>query len=202
MTIVSKNLGVGLVRKVINASLFDFIPAEGTPNTLVGTITAGVLLQEISTLGVRGALMNTNGDTLCASWDLPGDADPGKGIYVRVRWATGSATSADTVTWKVFYKLVSIDNDALSATISTALDTVIGEDTVGSTTAYKLRGSPWGKINRNSITNLGASLELLVEMDAKAAGLSEDLYFHSLEFAYHRLVGKGGQGADLVAPTV
>lgn len=201
MGIDSRNLSPALQRATIWAKDFDYILAEGTPNTLVGTVTAGVVRREVSSLAAIGALMNTDGDTVTTTWTLPGDADPAKDIYVRVLWTSGSQTSADTVLWKVFYKLVSLDNDALSASITTALNTVIATDTVGSSTAYVVRRTSWGVINGASITNVGCILQLLLEMDTKAVGLAEDLYALGIEFAYHRLVKKGGLGPTLTAPT-
>lgn len=221
MPIDTANLRAGFRRRVLLAKQFDFIPsvtgavsvdgdlasaaafnAAFTATTVQpGSGDSSVRLQEISTFAVNGVLMNTDGDVVHTSWDIPDDCDYGKPIYFRVRWSTGSQTAADTVLWKVFYKLISLDNDALTATVDTALDTVIAQDTVGSTTAYVLRKTAWGKLNANSVNNLDNTLLLQVAMDTKAAGLSEDLYFHSLEIAYQPLVKTAGRGRVLVAPT-
>lgn len=221
MPIDTANIRQGYRRKVLLAKQFDFIPSTigivgadadlaskaafdagfvaTTANFASGDATTQ--LQEISTFAINGVLMNTNGDVVHTSWDIPDDCDYGKPVYFRVRWTTGSQTSADTVLWKVFYKLISLDNDALTATVDTALNTAIATDTVGSTTAYVLRKTSWGKMNANSVNNIDNTLLLQVEMDTKAVGLSEDLYFHSLEIAYQPLVKTAGRGRVLVAPT-
>lgn len=201
MPIDSENLSQARRSALLWAKDFDWILAEGTPNTLISTVDTDVVRREVSTLGATGALMNNDGDTVTALWALPSDVDYGKPVYVRVLWATESVTPADTVLWRLFYKLVSLDNDALSATIDTALDTVIATDTVGSTTAGKARATPWGKINANSITSVNCILQLKLEMQTKAVGLAENLYALGLEWSYQPRVKSVGRGRTLVAPT-
>lgn len=202
MGIDTRNLAPSLSRgHVLWAKDFDWILVAGPPPALVSSVDATVIRQDVSTFGATGALMNNNDDAVTALYTVPPDCDVIKPIYVRVLWSSLSQTAADTVLWKVFYKLISLDNDALSATISTPLNTVIGTDTVGSTTAGMTRATDWGVINPGSITNIGCIVQLLLEMDAKAVGLTEDLYALGIEFAYHRLVKKGGRGPTLVKPT-
>jgi hypothetical protein len=201
MPIDTANITQGRRTSVLWAKDFDWITAEGTPNTLISTVDTDVVRREVSTLGATGALMNADGDTVTALWTLPEDADYAKPVYVRVLWATESVTSADTVLWRLFYKLISLDNSALSATIDTALNTVIATDTVGSTTAGTARATAWGKINPGNITNVNCFLQLKLEMQTKAVGLSENLYALALQFSYQPLVKTAGRGRVLVAPT-
>lgn len=198
MTIDSANMSQVRRNAVLWAKDFDWILAE---DTLISTVDTDVVRREVSSLAATGALMNADGDTVTALWALPSDADYAKPIYVRVLWATESVTAADTVLWRLFYKLVSLDNDALSATINTALDTVIAEDTVGSTTAGKTRITAWGIINGGSITSANCILQLKLEMQTKAVGLAENLYALALEFSYQPRVKTVGRGRTLVAPT-
>lgn len=220
MPIDTANLSQSLEYVTLRGKDFDFIPsttvvvandaalaskaafdAGNTATTIApGTNDASIRLQEISTLGVSGVLMNTDGDVCHTSWDLPPDFDEGRPCYVRVRWACGSTDTADMVLWKVFYKLISVNNDALTATVNTALDTVIPSDAVPVATAYTLAGTRGGKIDAGSITNGANTLLLAVEMDTKDTDMSEDLYFHSLQIAYHRKVKTAGRGRILVNP--
>jgi len=216
MPIDTNNLSQSLEYVTLRGKDFDFVPSgivggdaalaskaafdAGFSALQSGTNDASIRLQEISTLGVSGVLMNTDGDVAHTSWDLPPDFDEGRPCYVRVRWACGSTDTADTVLWKVFYKLISVNNDALSATVNTALDTVIPSDAVPVATAYVLAGTRGGKIDAGSITNGANTLLLAVEMDTKDTDMSEDLYFHSLQLAYHRKVKTAGRGRVLVNP--
>ena len=143
---------------------------------------ATAYLSEVSTFGVLGFLMNTNGDTARLFLDLPPDLDVKKPVYVRPVWTTASQTEADTVTWKVFWEKFAA-GAALSATVNNALDTVIAEDTVGTTTAYVVQKTAWGIINADQLEH-GVLTAIEVEMDAKAAGLSEDLWLLGLEISY------------------
>ena len=117
-----------------------------------------------------------------------------------MRWASGSTDVADTALWKVTYKLLTVNVTALSATVTTALDTVVPVDTVPVATAYTLAGTSGGKINANKIGAATSTLLLAVEMDTKDTDMSEDLYFHSLQLAYHRKVKTAGRGRVLINP--
>lgn len=220
MPIDTANLSQSLEYVTLRGKDFDFIPttvvvvandaalaskaafdAGNTATTAeLGTNDATIQCKEISTLGVSGVLMNNNGDVVHTSWDLPPDFDEGRPCYVRVRWACGSTDTADTVLWKVFYKVISVNNDALTATVTTALDTVVPVDAVPVGTAYVLAGTRGGKIDAGSISNGANTLLLAVEMDTKDTDMSEDLYFHSLQIAYHRKVKTAGRGRTLVNP--
>ncbi len=216
MPIDTANLSQSLEYVTLRAKDFDFLPFgavsgdaalaskvafdAGFAGLLLGANDATVRCQEISTLGVNGVLMNTDGDLAHTSWDVPPDFDEGKPCYVRVRWACGSTDVADTVLFKVTYKVISVNNDALTATVTTALDTVVPVDTVPVATAYTLAGTRGGKINANKIGSGNNTLLLAVEMDTKDTDMSEDLYFHSLVLAYHRKVKTAGRGRVLINP--
>lgn len=176
---------------------------EGTPNTLnTATITTGLggnglPLQNINSTGLFGVLMNTPGDLVKTLFRAPYDIDYLHPVYVRVLWTSGSSTTADTITWKAFYKVFSPNNDQLSGTINTALDTVIPQDTVAAGTAFTICQTAPGKIDANQI-NDEVLLGLAVEMDAKAGGLSEDVFFLGLELLYVPHVFGTKYGAGIV----
>ena len=216
MPIDTANLSQSLEYVTLRAKDFDFLPFGvvandaalaskaafdvGFAGLLLGSNDSTVRCQEISTLGVNGVLMNTDGDLAHTSWDVPPDFDEGKPCYVRVRWASGSTDVADTALWKVTYKLLTVNVTALSATVTTALDTVVPVDAVPVATAYTLAGTSGGKINANKIGAATSTLLLAVEMDTKDTDMSEDLYFHSLQLAYHRKVKTAGRGRVLINP--
>lgn len=162
---------------------------------------ATAYLSEVSTFGVLGFLMNTNGDTARLSIDLPPDLDVKKPVYVRPVWTTASQTEADTVTWIVLWEKFAA-GAALSATVNNALDTTIAEDTVGTTTAYVVQKTAWGIINADQLEH-GVLTVFEVEMDAKAAGLSEDLWLLGLEISYEAQKEVNvGTTDNLAAPSV
>lgn len=150
--------------------------------------------QEVSTLGYVGLEMNTAGDMVNMLTPIPRDLNRIHPIGASVVYQTGSATAADTIDWIALYDVFA-EGTAL-AVATTALDTAIAQDTVTGT-AQALEISPRGVINGETITE--AQLTGLgfigwnIEMDAKAAGLAEDIIFLGLLIDY---VPKRYQGAE------
>ncbi len=167
----------------------DFIPAtafsglilaEGAPNTLGDANGGAAVLGEISTLGITGVEMGTDGDAISTYIHIPKSWDLTHKLGLRVVWTTASVTAADTVDWIVTYDDVA--EEAALGAISTALDTVIAVDTVGGAVAYTLKFTERGIINGDSI--VGPYLGLKIEQNAKAAGLTEALQCLGLEVNY------------------
>ena len=158
-----------------------------TDETAANVLLAGVddgapVFKEISTLGMMGLLTDTAGDSVSHLMRIPDIWSFEHEIGVRVYWTSGSQTAADTIDWIVLYDLTA--EDAALAAAATALDTAIAQDTVGDTTAYMLKRTSRGIINRDSIADTDLFIAFNVEMDAFAAGLGEDKFLLGLEIDY------------------
>lgn len=150
-----------------------------------GAFTAASIpkLVELGALGVVALVMPTAGDDVRHLMLIPSTWNRKHPIYVRCIWSTDSATIADTIDWKFLYLAVTPDLTELIAP-ATALDTVIPQDTVPVATAKVINRTAQGKINARTIADAALYLAFICEMDAKAAGLSEDVFFHGVEFEY------------------
>ena len=140
--------------------------------------------EEIATLtpGLGALEMAAAADDIAHMMAVPTDWDRRHPISVRFVWSSQSATAADTVDWKFLYKLMTPDSTVI-AVPSTALDTVIPQETVVGVANTLQRTAP-GIINGNTIADAAEYIIFLCEMDALAAGLSEKVYFHGIEFGY------------------
>jgi hypothetical protein len=178
----------------------SFTGLIGAAGVSVGASTGACVTQEISTFGIVAPMMDTAGDLLDHYQPLWSDVDLKKNIYFRVRWTSGSATTADTITWKVFYKPL-VPNVTTIAAASTALTTVIAEDTVAG--AYIEQATAWGVLVGNTLAANVEALMLQVELDAFAAGLTEDKFLLGLDIAYSpkRLRGPDGMAHNAKLPT-
>lgn len=167
-----------------------------------GAHTGAPVSKEISTFGLVGVLLDTAGDMVLTDHMLPYDMDLAKNVYVRVHWACGSTDTADTITWIVTYRAHIPEVTAL-ATPATALSTAIVADTVPVATAYTVNRSPWGVINADAIDKKAEHMAWLVEMDAFAAGLTEDKFILGLEIQYSpkRLRGPDGMAHEAARPS-
>jgi hypothetical protein len=184
----------------VHIPVSNFTGILGASGVSVGANTGAPVQQEISTFGVVGILMDTAGDVLDHNWSLPYDVDLNKDILFRVHWTSGSSTTADTITWKVFYKPI-VPNSTTIAAASTALDTVIAQDTVIG--AYTWQATEWGVLNGGTLAANVEKLMLQVELDAFAAGLTEDKFPLELEIAYSpkRLRGPDGMAHNAALPS-
>lgn len=157
----------------------------GAAGVDVGAHTGAPVQQEISTLGLVAVLLDTAGDMVNMLTPVPRDMNVTQPMGVHVVYQTGSATAADTVTWIVLYDVIA-EGSAL-AVGTTALNTTIAQDTVTGT-AQALEISPRGVINGATITEAQmtglAFISWNIEMDAFAAGLTEDKLFLGLLIDY------------------
>ena len=169
----------------------NFSGILGAAGVSVGAGGGAPVQQEISTFGIVSILMDTAGDLLDHNLQMPHDIDIAKDIRFRVHWTSGSATTADTITWKVFYKSI-VPNTTTIAAASTALDTVIAEDTVAG--AYIWQATEWGVLKGGTLAFNVEALMLQVELDAFAAGLTEDKFPLGLEVAYSPKKLRGPDG--------
>lgn len=169
----------------------NFSGILGAAGVSVGAGGGAPVQQEISTFGIVSILMDTAGDLLDHNLQLPPDIDIAKDIRFRVHWTSGSATTADTITWKVFYRSI-VPNTTTIAAAATALDTVIAQDTVAG--AYIWQATEWGILKGGTLAANVEALMLQVELDAFAAGLTEDKFPLGLEMAYSPKKLRGPDG--------
>lgn len=156
----------------------DFLTLNNT------TLRAGpdsAVVTELNSLGIPAVNMSTNGHRLRLLEKLA-FVDATQAVYFRINWTSDSTTSADSTLWKMFYKIISPDSDAISFASMTALTPASVTDTVGSTTAYKVRRTDALYIPVNSINNTD-HVALEFEMDTKS-GLT-NAYLLSVEMLYY-----------------
>ena len=170
-----------------------------TTGTDASVHTGVAVRQEVNTTGDAGLLMDTAADLVIGRVHMP-FFDPNFDIGVRVHWSTESLTAADTITWLVTY-----DRNAENDTIivpATALDTVIAQDTATGT-AGQDQFTARGKINAkkfaptiwssdDGVTPVLQMWRWMVELDAFAAGLTEDKFFLGLLLDFVPRYTKGG----------
>lgn len=171
----------------------------------VGAHTGAPISKEISTFGVNGILMDTAADEVNTYMPLPYDIDLNKRIYARVHWTSGSTDTADTVTWKVWYKPIVFNVTALAAigaSGGTALDVVVAADDVPVGTAYAWAVTEEGYMDAGKLPENTEALMWSVELDAFDVGLSEDKFLLGLEIRYtpRRLWGPDGMLHEAKAP--
>mgnify|MGYP001558971881 FL=1 len=165
-----------------------FIESTGTT---VGASTGAPVIQEISTLGMAAVKMDTAADVIDHLMMLPRDLDLKKPIKFRVHWTSGSATTADTIDWKVFVKGFVPDVTTIIEA-ATALTTVIAQDTVAG--AYIYQTTAYGTLLGGTLAQNIEALAVSVEMDAFAAGLTEDKFLLGLEIVYSPKLLRGPDG--------
>ena len=184
----------------------NFSNYVGAAGATAGAHTGAPVFQEISTFGVVGLLMDTAADEANTYTLLPPDIDLSKRIYARVHWTSGSTDTADTVTWKVWYKALVFNTTAILAigdTGGVALDKVIAADDVPVATAYAWAVTEEGYLDAGKLPDNAEALLLSVELDAFDAGLSEDKFLLGVELRYtpRRLWGPDGMQHEAKAST-
>ena len=179
----------------------NFTGIIGTAGVSVGAHTGAPVQQEISTFGTVGVLLDTAADAVVHTAKIPYDLDTTKNVYARVVYTTGSADAADTITWRLLYTQYTPGVTAL-ITPATALSTAITIQTLSVGTAYVIYNSPWGKINGGVLSQKAEYWGWLVELNAFAAGLTEDKFALDLEIMYSpkRLQGPDGMKTEAKAP--
>jgi hypothetical protein len=160
---------------------YKFIDAGRRWGVVAGTPSESV----VNSLGMPSYDMSTAGDIVGLYVDASEVPyiDHEFPIDMRVRWSTGSATAADTITWIILYGTELSESGAASAA-GTALDTTIAQDTVGTTTAYTILSTAWGSIAPKTAALLSRGFLISVENDAMAAGLTEAVHFLGVEIKY------------------
>ena len=85
-------------------------------------------------------------------------------LKVRVLWSSGSATAADTITFRGRYATAAIDSGQLATATLTAFDTTISADSP-TATADSIMRSPAGVINPG---NIDSEKFVLISLDVSA----------------------------------
>ena len=156
----------------------DFIIKNDT------TLRAGpddAVVTELSTFGIPAITMSTDGHSIRLLEKLA-FVDATQKVYFRVNWTSDSVTAADSTLWTMTYKTLSPDNDAIDFSSPTAMTPATVTDTVGSTTAYKVRRTNALYIPVNSISNTDHTA-LEFEMTTKT-GLT-NVYLINVEMLYY-----------------
>ena len=171
-------------RKKVPVNLVDFSSVIGAAGVNAG-LAAGVnVFQEIAALNLAGVLFDTAADAQSHYMDVPYDLDPDSEIGFKVKWTSGSSTTADTITWAIKCDLLAEGANLIEAT--TVLDTVIAEDTVTGTPDCQWTSR--GIKNKGALTqaqvDAGATMVFTVLLGAFAAGLDEDKFALSVVFDY------------------
>ena len=163
---------------------------------LMGVADGLPAVDEVSTFEVCALRMDTNGDSVTHRMRVPVDVNPEYTMGFRVNWTSGSSTTDDTVT---FIALLDFKAEGVAlAAPTTVLDTAITPlDAV--TGAWHNQWTARGVKNAFFLSRdqveAGAHLMINLEMDAKAAGLTEALLCLGLEIDYvpHLTEGTGSK---------
>lgn len=171
---------------------------EGTPNTIGSATAAAAVAADVNSTGEMGLKMSTDGNAVLHDWLVPLDLDPAYEARIRLNWVTESTTSGHGALFTVTRKAYTRNTTALSSTVSTALDTALVADTVGSPgTAYKLNTTAPGVISAGSLTP-GERQTLKITMTTKTG--ATDIWLRGLEIQYVPAIspteGAGGPVAD------
>lgn len=177
-----------------NVLLSALTLTEGTPNTLsASTLTLGgytsaaAVVEQINGTGETGLKMSTDGNAILYDWMVPLDLDAAYEVRLRLNWATESTTSTHgalfTITRKAYVRGGrGAAGTALSATVSTALNTVIAADTVGTpNAAYQLNTTESGIISAGLLTP-GEHQTLKIAMTTKTG--ATNIWLRGLEYEY------------------
>lgn len=172
-------------RRKVTVNVVDFSSVISTSSAILVGRAAGLnVFKEVSSSNLAGVLFDTATDAMTHYMDVPYDLDPDSEIGFRVKWTSGSATTADTITWAVKCDLLAEGANLIEA--ATALDTVVAQDTV--TGAWDLQWTSRGIKNGGVLTpaqvDAGATMVFTVLLSAFAAGLTEDKFALAVEFDY------------------
>lgn len=218
MPVVSRNILRGRKIEYIPAAAFSGIGiggilaltlAEGAPNTwtlgvntgtvALGGASAGVVLENINSTGTLGLKMSTDGNYVLHDWLVPFDLDVAYPVNMRLLWCTESTTLSHGTLFTVTRKAMTRNTTALSATISTALDTVIPADVVPVATAYAFNTTNKGVINPGSLT--AGEHQLLKIVQTTKTGAT-NIWLLGAEIEYVPTIsGQRGAGGNVIPST-
>jgi len=149
--------------------------------TVGSGIDPAVVLGSVNGLGLPGWKMNTAGDRVRSLFQIA-DVNTAAPVFARVLWTSGSATAADTITWKVSVKV-----QAAGSALTVSTPTTVSLADTATASAYDYQITVADSFAAGVIDNMDL-FSLEVEMDAKAAGLTEDIFFLGVELLYAPVV--------------
>lgn len=161
------------------------------------TLRAGpddAVITELSTFGIPAITMSTAGHSVRLLTKLRG-FNLSENVYFRFNWTSDSTTAADSTTWKGKYTIIDPDEDAIDPSSPTAMTPASVTDTVGSTTAYKIRRTNAVYVPANS---LNESVNVLFEFEMDAKDNPTNVYLLSVEVLY---LPRLAEGQTRVAPS-
>lgn len=160
-----------------------FAKISGTD--IISAGTGAPILKEIGARGHVGVMMDTAGDFVSHRTRVPWDLDPRADVGFTVNWMSGSSDLADTINWKVWWELKR-GGVSLTSVLLAELDTQIAQDSVTGAdhNQYTSRGVLNGGFISRPDLDAHAGLLIGVEMDAFAAGLTQDKFLLELIVDY------------------
>lgn len=150
---------------------------------LTSPLTGAAKMVLIGGLGLPGFDCKA-GDLLDYTGLIPFDLDVTRPVGVRVVYTHGSATAADTVTWIVLHNS-GIAPAVVWAAPATALNTVIGAQTLAGAAANQIWRGNRGIINADTFVEADYVWAFRTEMDATDVDTTaEGVFFLGLEIDY------------------
>lgn len=212
MPVRSKNLLRAYKQEFIPAShlsgigipgLYSLALTQGPPvswtlgvdasTSVLGGASQGVVLENVNSTGTLGLKMSTDTNYVLHDFLVPGDYDQAYPLNMRLVWCTESTTLTHGSLFTVTRKAMTRNTTALSATISTALDTPIPADLVPVATAYAMLTTNKGVINANTLT---AGEHQLLKITQTTKTGATNIWLLGLEYEYvptfSGQLGKGG----------
>ena len=117
--------------------------------TIAGVDTGAPVLGELASFGYTGLVINADNDAISHLMSFPSMWDIEKEIGIRVRWAVdATVATSDTITWTFVYDQADVAEQLGNP--STALDTVLVEESPSSTITLANYRSPRGIIAANT----------------------------------------------------
>jgi len=180
----------GLISAALTAGAGSEAFAEG--GIIQSPTDSGVVLGEISTLGIVAAKFSAAGDIMLGEVDLPYDVDPNYPVGFRINWSgPGTAGAGVGVTWILLHKV--IKKGAVFSAGDVALDTVFGESliTIANGNEWTSRGIKKRLgLTRKDVED-GAALSLSIEADIIDAGTFAHLLNLEMDYVPITTVGSG-----------
>lgn len=124
---------------------------------------------EVNSSGLGGVRIEAATDDTAFAWAIPGDCDVEAAIDMRVIWSSDETTVADSYTWAINYKEITLNTTAV-AVPATAIGTQITAD-LNLVTAHALQATPWGTVTAGTFSGTVADgYYHLFEIDPSAVG--------------------------------
>jgi len=170
-----------------------FIPAKefsgglDSSGTSTGSGTPPTISEVAAAAGVEvtGFLYEASGDDVSHFMMIPSDWDRSQDIYVRVIWACDGTTATHGVTWVFKYTPFVPGTTAMSVP-ATALNTVIAESVIGTTTRTVVSRSPAGVLSGGTLADGALYWSFMIDStDGTGTPIAaEEVWMLGVEFEY------------------